>query len=167
MAAGISSSGQIAELIQLARRRIGQVLLPAVLTGALGVMAGSLLPAKYQASTTMQLATIPPPLVDAGLNQDRLRDRMRAADKVLRTFDRMDAVLSSLEWEHYSTLSPDERLEFVRKLHKDLWIKVEQPDGTNLLFMEFGYRDTDPQRAAQFANRQRDYFVDSLIEEDQ
>lgn len=165
MAAGISSTGQLAELTQLARRRVWQVLLPAVLTGSLGVMAGSLMPAKYQASTTMELATVPEPLVAAGLGQDRLRDRMRAAEKVLKTFDRMDEVLTTLEWPHYETLPPDERREFIKKLNKDLWIPVEAPVGTGLLFMEFGYRDTDPQRAAQFANELRDYFVRDLIED--
>lgn len=163
MAAGISSTGQMAELVQLARRRVGQVLLPAVLTGALGVMAGSLMPAKYTATTTMELATVPQPLVEAGLDRDKLRDRMRAADTFLRTFDRMDEVLTTLEWEHYETLPPDERREFVRKLNKDLWIPVNNPTGTGLLFMEFGYRDTDPQRAAQLANELRDYFVRDLI----
>lgn len=167
MAAGISSTGQVAELIQLARRRVGQVLLPAVLTGSLGVMAGSLMPAKYTATTTMELAKVPQPLVDAGLDSNRLRDRMAAAEKVLKTFDRMNEVLTTLEWEHYETLPPDERREFVRKLNKDLWILVTNQEGTGLHFMEFGYRDTDPQRAAQFANELRDYFVRDLIEDAQ
>ena len=39
MAAGISSTGQLQEVLALVRRRIGQVLLPAVLTGALGWIA--------------------------------------------------------------------------------------------------------------------------------
>jgi uncharacterized protein involved in exopolysaccharide biosynthesis len=111
----------------------------------------------------MELATVPQPLVDAGLDQNRLRDRMRAADTFLRTFDRMNEVLTTLEWEHYETLPPDERREFVRKLNNDLWIPVKNPAGTGLLFMEFSYRDTDPQRAAQLANELRDYFVRDLI----
>jgi uncharacterized protein involved in exopolysaccharide biosynthesis len=155
----------MAELMQLARRRIGGVLLPAVLTGALGVMAGSLLPAKYTATTIMELATVPQPLVEAGLDQNRLRDRMAAAERVLKTEKHMNEVLTTLEWEHYETLPPDERREFIKKLNKDLWIHVDNQDGTGLHFMEFGYRDTDPQRAAQFANELRDYFVRELIED--
>jgi uncharacterized protein involved in exopolysaccharide biosynthesis len=163
VAAGISSAGQLQEVLALVRRRIGQVLLPAVLTGALGVMAGSLLPAKFKAETTMELGLIPQPLVEAGLDHSRLRDRMNAAESVLRTFTRLDEVLSALEWEHYEILPPDERREFVRKFIKDVWITTETPPSTNLVFMKFGAWDTDPQRAAQFANELRDYFVRELI----
>lgn len=163
MAAGISSTGQLQEVLALVRRRIGQVLLPAVLTGALGVMAGSLLPAKFKAETTIELGLIPQPLVEAGLDHGRLRDRMNAAPSVLKTFTRLDEVLTSLEWEHYEILPPDERREFVRKFAKDVWITTETPVSTNLVFMKFGAWDTDPQRAAQFANELRDYFVRELI----
>ncbi|HVS19854.1 MAG TPA: hypothetical protein VMT18_14710 [Planctomycetota bacterium] len=165
MAAGISNAGQVQEVLVIARRRVWGVFLPAVLTGSLGVMAGSLLPAKYTAETRMELGVVPKPLVDAGLDQGRLRDEMRAAEYNLSTFSRMDEILSGLEWEHYDVLPPDERREFVRLLLKDMWVLVESLEGTNVVFMKFGYRDTDPQRAAQFANYIRDYFVEDLIED--
>lgn len=164
MAAGISSAGQVQEILQIAKRRVWGVFLPAVLTGSLGIMAGSLLPAKYTAETRMELGVVPKPLMDAGLDANRLRDEMRAASFNLSTFSRMDQILSGLEWEHYDVLPPDERREFVRKLLLDMWIKVEHLEGTNVHFMIFGYRDTDPQRAAQFANYIRDHFVDDLVE---
>ena len=165
MAAAISSAGQVQELIAIARRRVWGVFLPAVLTGALGVMAGSLLPAKYSAETVMELGVVPDALSDAGLDQNRLRDEMRAAEFNLSSFSRMDEILSGLEWEHYDMLPLDERREFVRKLLLDMWIKVENLPGTGVHIMKFGYRDTDPQRAAQFANYIRDHFVDDLIQD--
>ena len=100
MAAGISSGSQYQEVVALARRRVWQVLLPAVLTGSLGVMVGSLMPAKYKAKTILELTAVTPTLKQAGLDRNELSDRVQAAQKTLEVNDRLDKVLSRLEWEH-------------------------------------------------------------------
>jgi uncharacterized protein involved in exopolysaccharide biosynthesis len=165
VAAGIGGVSQLQEVGALVKRRVWQVLLPAVLTGSLGVMAGSLMPNKYTAKTTMELVAAPQSLAAAGLDMKTLQDEVRAADFKLKTQETMSELLGKLDWDDFQTLPPDERRIFIKRVVKNLKVDTHSPTATSLLFINFEYTDTEPQRAAQFANELRDYFVRNLIGE--
>ena len=164
MAFYTQSQGQAQEVIGLLRRRIWQIVLPAIVTGAIGVMAASLMPRKYEAMTQLELVDVPVPMVAAGLQPNFLKSNIWAAEYHIKSAERLRRVIESLEWEDFQTLPPDEQRQYLKRVMANLKVNPMQPQNTDATFLNLKYFDADPQRAAQFLNEVRDVYVTEKVE---
>lgn len=164
MAFYTQSQGQMQEIMGLLKRRIWQIVLPAIVTGALGVMAASLMPRKYEATTQLELVNVPVPMVAAGLQPDLLKSNIWAAEFHIKSAERLRRVIESLEWEDFQTLPPDQQRRYLKRVMANLKVKPFNPANTNATFLDLKYFDADPQRAAAFLNEVRDVYVSEKVE---
>ncbi len=165
MASPTQTQSQLYEVLALLKRRLWHILLPAVLTASLGVMAAALLPRKYEAHTQIELVVIPFSLVSAGLDPGMLKSDVFAADNHIRSFERLRRVIADdLEWEEFQRLPPDSQHEYLKRVIANLRVQPKTLQNTNATFLDLYYSDTDPQRAAEFLNAVRDTYTHEKLD---
>ncbi len=160
-------TSQLQDVAALLKRRALQILLPAVVTGALGVALATLWPKSYRAATSLEVRDVNPPVAAQGIDAKVIQKDISNAPWQIRQFDRVVRVLEGLEWRAYKELNdPQEKVEFVR----DVIGRIETilPGGgkqtTGTVLLTIGYTDQDPKRAEQFLNRLREVFVSEVLE---
>jgi uncharacterized protein involved in exopolysaccharide biosynthesis len=153
------TQSQIEEVLSLVKRRVWQVLTPAVLTAAVGVMLATLLPRKYSTMTRLELVDVSMPLQQAGVENPGFREEVFAAPYQIRSFERVRRVLESLEWEEFEELPPDGRFRYIQRVLRDLRVNPVEVPKTGALFLDIQYSDVDPNRTAQLLNELRDVYV--------
>ena len=158
MPAHAQTQSQIEEVLALIKRRTWQVLIPAVLTSAVGVMLATLLPRKYATLTRLDLVDLTLPLQQAGIESSAFEEEVWAAEHHIRSFERVRRVLEALEWEDFETLPPDGQYRYVLRVLDDLRVRPGEIPKTGAIFLEISYEDIDPNRAAQLLNELRDVY---------
>ncbi len=164
MAASTHTQAQLYEVLALLKRRLWHIVLPAVLTASLGVMAAALLPRKYEAHTQLELVVIPGMLVSSALDANMLKSDIYAADNHIKSFERLRRVIDGLAWEEFQRLPPDGQHEYLKKVIANLLVKPRTIQNTNATFLDLYYSDTDPHRAAEFLNEVRDTYTREKLE---
>ena len=164
MPAHARTQSQLEEVLSLVKRRVWQVLTPAVLTSAVGVMLATLLPRQYRTETRLELAETPLPLQEAGVENTGFREEVFAAPYQIRSFERVRRVLERLEWEDFESLPPHGRWAYVSRVLRALTVTPNEIARTKTLFLVISYRDVDPNRAAQFLNELRDVYVKEKLD---
>ena len=159
MPAHAQSQSQVEEVLSLLKRRIWQILLPAVLTCSVGVMLATLLPRKYWTNTRLELVDQTIPLKQAGVESPSFASEVFAAQYQVRSFERVRRVLESLQWEEFETLPPDAQYTYIQRVIADIGVKPTEVQKTKTLFLDINYEDTDPNHAAQFLNELRRVYV--------
>ena len=160
MPAHAQSQSQIEETLSLIKRRIWQVLLPAVLTSSIGVMLATLLPRLYKTTTRLELVDQTLPLKQAGVEAPPgFASEVYAASYQIRSVERVRRVLETLQWEEFETLPPDAQYRYIERVIDQISVKPQEVAKTKALFLEINYQDTDPNHAAQFLNELRDVYV--------
>ena len=86
MPAHARTQSQLEEVLSLVKRRVWQVLTPAVLTAAVGVMFATLLPRKYETITRLEQVDVTLPLQQAGVENPGFREEVFAAPYQIRAF---------------------------------------------------------------------------------
>ncbi len=161
-------TSQIQEIAALLRRRALQIVLPAVVTGSLGVALAELWPKSYRAGTSLEVRDVNPPVAAQGIDAKVIQKDITNAPWQIRQFDRVVRVLEGLEWRGYKELSdPIEKVEFVR----DVIDRIETHLGgavgkqtTGTVLFTIWFTDRDPKRAEQFLNRLREVFVSEVLD---
>jgi polysaccharide biosynthesis transport protein len=160
MPAHAQSQSQIEETLSLVKRRIWQVLLPAVLTSSIGVMLATLLPRLYKTTTRLELVDQTLPLKQAGVEAPPgFASEVYAAKYQIRSVERVRRVLETLQWEEFETLPPDAQYRYIERVIDQIGVTPQEVAKTKALFLEITYQDTDPNHAAQFLNELRDVYV--------
>ncbi len=160
-------TSQVQEVAALLKRRALQILLPAVVTGALGVALGELWPKSYRAATSLEVRDVNPPVAAQGIDVKVIQKDISNAPWQIRQYDRVVRVLEGLEWREYKELNdPVEKVEFVREVIQRIETNLggggKQGAGTVLLTLF--YTDRDAKRAEQFLNRLREVFVSEVLD---
>jgi protein tyrosine kinase modulator len=154
------SQSQLEETLSLVKRRVWQVLLPAVLTSSIGVMLATLLPRMYSTKTTLELVDQTLPLKQAGVESPPgFASEIYAARYQIRSVERVRRVLETLQWEEFETLPPDAQYRYVERVIDQIKVLPVEVPKTKALFLDITYADTDPNHAAQFLNELRDVYV--------
>jgi len=154
------SQSQLEETLSLVKRRVWQVLLPAVFTSSIGVMLATLLPRKYATQTRIELVDQTLPLKQAGVESPPgFASEIYAAKYQIRSVERVRRVLDTLQWEEFETLPPDGQYRYVERVIDEIAVNPVEPSKSKALFLDISYKDTDPNHAAQFLNELRDVYV--------
>lgn len=166
MAVHASEQGQLYELLELLKRRLWQVLLPAGVVLALGIMVAALWPRRYMVRSMLELREGSVPLTSGQSTDVRTIQRdVAAADKQMRAYERVRRVVEKLEWEEYQGKSEQEKREFLVRTIRSLQVQpYKAPENQGSSFIEARYSDVDPFRAAEFLNQLREAFVQEKVE---
>src|SRR5262245_52112492 len=121
MAVQIESRGQLAEFLDVLRRRRWQVLLPAAFVIAFGAAFAVIVPKKYLLRTQVELRPISVSVSS--------KDGANAAFQI-KSRERIRTVVADLKNETYLTLPPEERNPFIVDLQNDVKVSpVRSGDG--------------------------------------
>src|SRR5262245_5331912 len=111
MAVTVESRGQLAEFLDVLRRRRWQVILPAAFVLALGAAFAVIVPKKYLVRTQVELRPVSVSVSSkAGAN----------APFELRARERVREVVASLKNPAYLALTPDERNQWILDLQSSI-----------------------------------------------
>ena len=159
MAVQIETQGQLAEFLEILRRRRWQMALPALLVLSVGVTLAVLIPKKYLVSTQIEVRP-----VNSSLPQSQAGKEAENAPNQIRAPERIRALLSRLKVEDYLALGPREQAEFVTDVRDDLRVKVDHPVNATSSFVTIEYMDLDRKRAVQVLKSLRDDWKQDVMD---
>ncbi|GEM_PF-2631968 len=154
---------QLGRYLELLQRRRWQ-LLPAALIGLLiGLFVAWMIPRYYVARTLVRLH--PALLADSpsGPRQDPFVKEVSKARHTISDFNLVDEVVRSLGWDDFYALRNDS----IDKYRGRIWevisritvLDLDSGEGRSSAMLAILFRDQDPIRAADFANRIRDLYL--------
>ncbi|MFQ5505394.1 MAG: GumC family protein [Planctomycetota bacterium] len=154
---------QLGRYLELLKRRRWQ-LVPAALLGlAVGFLVAWLIPRYYEARTTVRLHAGLLPTLVRGPREDPFLQEISKARVTLASQNLVRRAILELEdWTDFHSL-PQDSEEFRAKVQgvmARIWVHdLNTRDLRSSALLEIGYRDRDPDRAADFANTIRDLYV--------
>mgnify|MGYP001359262669 CR=1 FL=1 len=108
---------QLQDIAGLLRRRVLQIVLPAVVFGAIGWSLAQLWPRTYQANTSLEVRDVAPPVTGRGVDSKTIQRDVDNAAWQLKQYERIARVIDKLEWREFKELTdPRDRFEFVREV---------------------------------------------------
>lgn len=162
-----SEMGQIQDFLLVFKRRIWQVIIPALFVLAGGIFFAVIVPKKYVVTTKIEL------LQTAGhqaISEETatLREIINAENHIQNSY-RVEEVIRQQNWDEYARLDGDDRHDFVQSVVEDLSVTLLTPDRkgqTSSAFVEIEYADTDGKRAERFLNALTDRWIDDVVQRD-
>ena len=156
MAVQIESRGQLAEFLEILRRRRWQVLLPAAFVIAFGCAFAVIVPKKYLLRTQVELRPISVSVSS--------KDGANAAFQI-KARTRVRKVVEDLKNETYLTLPPTERNDFITDLQSDVKVSPVRT-GDETTFVNIEYASVDVLWARTFLKALRDDWITDVLERD-
>lgn len=163
-------TSQLQEMVALLKRRALQIVLPAFVTGSIGVALAELWPKSYKATTSVEVRDVNPPVASQGVDVKVIQRDINNAPWQIKQFDRIVRVLDKLEWRSYKEIDDAlERAEFVREVIRRIETNLgggakSNTGAVGTVLLTMAYTDQDPKRAEQFLNRLRDLFVSEVLD---
>ncbi len=157
----VESSGQVAELLRVLRRRSAWILIPFAIISTLGIAFAIVVPKKYVAKTRVMVREV--------VNRDGQRmvggrEGGKVATYLIRSPSRIEGVIEDLNWP-FRELTRTEREDLVTKVMDNL--SVEAPNmgiGLTQQLVAISYADTDPRRAFEFLSEVSRTWQDEVLE---
>lgn len=165
MAIEAQSQGQFHEVLAVVKRRIFQVVLPAILGVAIGGAVGVLLPREYEVSTQVELREVVLPIGGFGGSSQAIRRDITSARFHVKSLERIRRVIEKLEWQDFTPLTAAEKYEYLKRVAAAVQVTVvggAKNMGSSFIFIT--YTDSDGQRAEHFLNRLRDSYTGEVVE---
>jgi uncharacterized protein involved in exopolysaccharide biosynthesis len=161
--------GQIQDFVLVFKRRIWQVILPALFVLAGGVVFAVIVPKKYVVKTKIEL--LQPTLHVGEAEESATLREIENAHHHLTNADRVEETIQAGNWEEYARLDEKERQEFVLSVRDAIRVKVVTPPGKDgradtSVFVEIEYADVDGKRAVSFINALMKSWIQEVVRRD-
>jgi uncharacterized protein involved in exopolysaccharide biosynthesis len=160
--------GQIQDFLLVFKRRIWQVLLPALFVLAGGVVFAVIVPKKYAVWTRIELLQ---PTVHVG--DAEASATLREVDNIyyhLKNRDRIEATIVAGNWAEYALMDDQQKLDFVESVQDDVGVEVLTQQGKNSpnssVFVEIKYADVDGKRAVRFLSALTESWIKDVVQRD-
>jgi uncharacterized protein involved in exopolysaccharide biosynthesis len=163
-----SEIGQIQDFLLVFKRRIWQVVIPALFVLALGVLFAVIVPKKYVVDTRIELFQAARGVDENPEEAATLREIINAEYHVKNLY-RVQETIVSQNWTEYARLDEKERKSFVESVADDLSVDVLTPevkDQVSSVFVDIEYADTDGRRAERFLSALTDRWIDDVVKRD-
>jgi uncharacterized protein involved in exopolysaccharide biosynthesis len=162
-----SEMGQIQDFLLVFKRRIWQVIIPALFVLAGGIVFAVIVPKKYIVTTRVELIQSPghEPTTDESAT---LREIINAQFHIKNTY-RVQEVILAQNWTEYARLDSEEQRDFVESVAEDLSVDVLTPDSkdkVSSVFVDIEYADTDGKRAEKFLTALTARWIDDVVQRD-
>jgi capsular polysaccharide biosynthesis protein len=157
--------GQIQDFVLVFKRRIWQVILPALFVLAGGVVYAVIVPKKYVVTTMIELLQ---PTLHAGNPEESptLRE-VENARFHLTNVDRVEETIAAGNWEEYARLDEEEREEFILSVRDSIRVRpqplADKSRANSSVFVEIEYADVDGKRAVSFVNALTESWVNDVV----
>jgi len=160
--------GQIQDFVLVFKRRLWQVILPALFVLAGGIVFAVIVPKKYVVTTRIELLQ---PTVHVGDAEESAT--LREVENIhyhLKNRDRIEETIAAGNWAEYAVLDDDDRNDFVDSVTDDVRVNVltkpdkNSPDSS--VFVDITYKDVDGTRAVRFLNALTDSWIKDVVERD-
>jgi len=159
------SQGQFREILAVIKRRLWQVVLPAILGLAVANAVSVILPRNYKVTSQIELREVVLPIGGFGGGAQFIRRDINSAPYHVRSLERIRRVIEKLEWQDFTALTTPERYEYLKRVSESIGVDVRGGMKTSgSAFILLRYNDSDPQRAEQFLNRLRDSYTAEVVE---
>lgn len=162
---------QLQDIAGLLRRRALQIVLPAVVFGAVGWSLAQLWPRTYQAQTSLEVRDVAPPVTGRGVDSKMIQRDVDNARWQVKQYERVARVIDKLEWREFKELTdPRDKVEFVRDVINRVSLGFQggaqrnNYNNAGSVLLTISYQDNDPQRAEQFLNRLREVYVSEVLD---
>jgi hypothetical protein len=157
VAVQIESRGQVQDFLDVLRRRVWQVALPALFVIVIGACLATIVPRKFLAETQLELRQVGPSLVG--------KEGQNAQFQILAPA-RIKKVVEDLRSPVYLAFSETDRREFLAKIQKNLRVRLNSPGSQSSIFITISYTDVDRAWAGSFLTALRDDWKDDVLELD-
>jgi len=157
MAVTVESRGQLAEFLDVLRRRRWQVLLPAAFVLAFGLAFAVIVPKKYLVKTQVELRP-----VSVSVSS---KDGANAAFQV-RSRERVREVVGNLKNQEYLALSPEQRHEWIADLQSSIKVSPLRSGDGETTFVNIEYASVDRQWAVTFLKALRHHWCEDVLARD-
>lgn len=172
MALQVESQGQLQEFLAVLARRRWQIAIPFAFALALGALAATIVPRKYEVTTRIELR-------EARVSEDpQLRNPEQTptsreiynAVYQIQHFERVRKIIEKdLRWPEFLALDwHTEQQEFIQRVLRNIDVELlhkEKEAGSS--FVDITYHDVDRKRAAPFLNRLARAWVDEVVNRNQ
>ena len=173
--AGVQGPNQLLDLLRALRRRRYQVLVPALLVATVGIAFAVIVPKRYKVTTRIEINDRTRIETDFRLKNPQetaVRREATAAFEHVVHFERVkEIILGNLDqWPEYRDAKDEfERAQFIsrRVLYRNLSAQPTNRDPKNgTIFIDIGYSDEDPVRAANLLDALTKSWLDEMRESD-
>ena len=162
-----SELGQIQEFLLVFKRRIWQIILPALFVVALGTVFAVIVPKRYVVSTQIELLQptghVTTPEASAALRE------ISNVNLHLRNYSRVRETIVAQNWNEYAQLNDEARHEFVLKVRDNVSTRVyprPNKDEPGSVFVDITYSDIHPQRAEKFLSALTQSWIEDVVQRD-
>jgi uncharacterized protein involved in exopolysaccharide biosynthesis len=158
VAVQIESRGQLQEFLDVLRRRVWQIAVPAAFVIVIGCCLAVIVPRKFLAKTQLELRqTASSTISREGPNA---KFQIKAPARVKKIIE------ERLKPPGYQALSETGRREFLRDIDKNLDVKWETTGPQSSIFITISFTDLDRVWAGTFLQALRDDWTDDVLDQD-
>lgn len=156
MAVQLESQNQLLELLDLLKRRLWWILLPALIVISIGAAVIVFLPKKYEVKAQVKIeeqrVDDPGKLANNQKGTATQREIQNAQYQVLQS-DRIISILQDFDWQDYREKDDAERWEYTQRVQRNIKVQVlAKASDVGSTYIDIYYKDTDPDRAETFLN---------------
>lgn len=164
-----SEMGQIQDFLLVFKRRVWQIVIPALFVLAGGIVFAVIVPKKYLVKTRVELIQTPGHEV-ATEESATLREIINAQYHIKNIY-RVQEVILTQNWTEYARLDAEEQQDFIESVADDLSVDVLTPgskekDKLSSIFVDIEYADTDGKRAEKFLTALTARWIDDVVQRD-
>ena len=157
MAVQIEARGQIQDFLDVLRRRVWQITVPAVFVVTIGSCLAVIVPRKFLAKTQLELRQVG----SSSLSKEGQNARFQ-----IKAPSRVKKVVEELKNPDYQVLSEMEKREFLRDIDKNLNVDWTAPGQQSSIFVTITYTDLDRVWCGRFLKALREDWKDDVLEQD-
>ncbi|HEV8111390.1 MAG TPA: hypothetical protein VGR31_01315 [Planctomycetota bacterium] len=158
MAVQIESRGQLQEFLDVLRRRVWQIAVPAAFVIVIGSCLAVIIPRKFLAKTQLELRQTASSTVSR--EGQNAKFQIKAPARVRKIIE------EELRPPAYQALSETGRRDFLRDIDKNLDVKWETAGQQSSIFITITFTDLDRIWAGQFLKALRDDWKDDVLDQD-
>lgn len=156
MAVQLESQNQLLELLDMLKRRLWWILLPALIVISIGSAVIVFLPKKYEVKAQVKIeeqrVDDPGKLANNQKGTATQREIQNAQYQVLQS-DRIISILQDFDWQDYREKDDAERWEYTQRVQRNIKVQVlAKASDVGSTYIDIYYKDTDPDRAETFLN---------------
>jgi uncharacterized protein involved in exopolysaccharide biosynthesis len=156
MAVQLESQNQLLELLDMLKRRLWWIVLPALIVGSIGAAVVVFLPKKYEVKAQVKIeeqrVDDPGKLANNQKGTATQREIQNAQYQVLQS-DRIISILEDFDWQDYREKDDTERWEYTQRVQRNIKVNVlAKASDVGSTYIDIYYKDTDADRAETFLN---------------
>jgi uncharacterized protein involved in exopolysaccharide biosynthesis len=171
MAIQVESPAQLSEIGAVFRRRRWWLYVPILFALGVGALLSQVLPEKYEVE--MQIKLLEVQYDDEDFFRTRgaegaLERGLPVAEYMVREPSRIHRLIDQLGWVDFQELDALDKMEYVEMVQDNLTVTVlPKAKDSGATFVDFSYRDTDPNRAERFLREVAVQWVNETFRLDQ